>query len=315
MRGLLVTCMVLVLGWGPDGAAPACAATAQAAVAYVNGTPIRQLDLEIETYLVRTEANWVNRPLSEDRLSEMRLPIIETLIERELLFQVARRKKIDVAGRYIDQVLKELKQQRGWVQQPLNRMGMSDAELRARVRKGLIVQRLLYLDVLRYITLSESEIHRQAVRQAEAAGQELIRARHILIACGESDAAQRQEARRRIQEIHTTLQAGTPFALAAFDHSDCPSNVRGGDLGYLTRDEMIPTFAEAVSVLQPGQVSDIVSTRLGYHLIQLVDRRAEDEFGQVNARIRIERDLFFQKENSAIHAYVERLKAQADIRR
>jgi peptidyl-prolyl cis-trans isomerase C len=316
MRRLLAICTISVLGWILGGPVTACAASVEAPVAYVNTVPILQSDVAIETYLVRAESNWVNQPLSEDRLSELRLPIIETLIDRELLFQVARQKRIEVAARSVDLVLRDLKQQRGWVQQTLTRMGMTDAELKARVRKGLIVQRLLYLDVLRHITLSESEIRRHAAKRAEdIAGQEQIRARHILIACEPSDEAACQVARGRLQEILFKLQAGAPFALSAFDHSDCPSNIRGGDLGYLTRDQMVPGFAEAVSDLRPGQTSDVVRTRLGYHLIQLIDRRLEDDLGRVNFRNLIERDLLFQKENSAIQAYLDRLKQRAEIQR
>ncbi len=310
MRMLLLVGRVLVGMWLLAGVAAALAAGKDDRVADVNGVAIRWLDVEVESYLIRSESRRANRPLSEARLSELRQPIVDTLIERELLFQAARKKKIDVAGRAVDLAFKELKRTRGSAVNALKQMGLSDAELKARVRKGLVVQRLLYLDVLRYITRSESEPGPRTATPPEGDGDPVqVRVRHILAAADSDDG--RRAALERLQAVRRELDRGVPFALAAFDHSDCPSRNRGGDLGYLTYDELIPVFAEAVAALQPGMTSDVVATRLGYHLIQLVDRRS----GWFEDGPQAERTLRFQKERDAIQAYVDRLEERADIRR
>ncbi len=302
MHRMAAICMALAAVWFIGGAAIAPAAQAEQPVAQVNGAAVREQDVDLETYLVRGEARRVNRPLSEARLSELRPAIVETLIERELLYQTARRKRIDVAARAVDVAFKELKRMRGPLPQTFN---LTDADLKARVRKGLIVQRLLYLDVLRHISLSESEIEAFLAQPPESDAAPQVRVRHILIAG--------KDAAARIRAVQAKIETGTPFALAAFDYSDCPSKHRGGDLGYLTRDQMIPAFAAAVFAMQPGTISDIVETRQGYHLIELIDLRPAA--GPVPARPQAERDLLFKRESAAIEAYLLRLKAQADIRR
>jgi len=99
-----------------------------------------------------------------------------------------------------------------------------------------------------------------------------VRTRHILIKCDYSDMAANAEAFARIREIKAQLDDGADFDELAREHSeDTGSASRGGDLGYMTRDDLVDAYAEAAFKLKEGETSDIVRTSIGYHIIQLID--------------------------------------------
>ena len=99
---------------------------------------------------------------------------------------------------------------------------------------------------------------------------EQVRARHILIAKSDTD------ARSKADKLLADLKAGAPFEDLARAHSvDTGSAAKGGDLGLFTRGKMVKPFEEAAFALaQPGDLSNVVETQFGYHIIQLVERKA-----------------------------------------
>jgi parvulin-like peptidyl-prolyl isomerase len=101
-----------------------------------------------------------------------------------------------------------------------------------------------------------------------------VRARHILlgIKADDTDVAI-QDKRKKIEEILSEATSGGDFALLAQQHSEGPSSVRGGDLGFFRRGEMVPPFDSAAFALEVGDISGVVETRFGYHIIKVEERR------------------------------------------
>jgi len=101
----------------------------------------------------------------------------------------------------------------------------------------------------------------------------MIRTRHILIKCDFTDSAATAEAVARIRDIKVELEAGADFAELARKYSEDPGSAsRGGDLGYMTEDDLTDAYAEVALKLEKGEISDIVRTVYGLHIIQLTDR-------------------------------------------
>jgi parvulin-like peptidyl-prolyl isomerase len=78
----------------------------------------------------------------------------------------------------------------------------------------------------------------------------------------------KKEAATQIGELRVQIEGGAPFADIARDHSDCPSGAQGGDLGVFGRGQMVPEFEVATFAMNVGDLSDVVETDFGYHLIQ-----------------------------------------------
>jgi len=105
--------------------------------------------------------------------------------------------------------------------------------------------------------------------------EKMARARHILIKVAE-DATEEEKAKARqeIESIATRVKAGEDFAELARQYSEDPgSGSKGGDLGYNPKGRMVPEFDEVMFSLEPGQVSDIVETKFGFHIIKLLGTR------------------------------------------
>ena len=103
----------------------------------------------------------------------------------------------------------------------------------------------------------------------------MVRASHILVEVPpRGSAEQKKSARARLEQVRAQLAAGTDFALLAKQHSDCQSKSQGGDVGYFPRrGKMTEEFAAAAFLLPKGEVSGIVESEYGFHLIKVTDRK------------------------------------------
>ncbi len=131
-------------------------------------------------------------------------------------------------------------------------------------------------DIARDIEVDESQIEEKyKAYLAEVANREERKARHILLKAGK-DAAADDKVRKTLESIRGKLQSGASFAELARQYSeDGGSAADGGDLGWVATGDMVKPFEDALFGLEKGQLSDIVKTQFGYHLIQLEDIRSE----------------------------------------
>ncbi len=96
-----------------------------------------------------------------------------------------------------------------------------------------------------------------------------MKASQILIKADPAwDAAKKSAARKKIDEIRAKLKAGQDFESLARTYSEDPSGSKGGDLGYIRTGQVLKPFEDALFALKPGEVSDVVETSIGYHLIK-----------------------------------------------
>jgi len=126
----------------------------------------------------------------------------------------------------------------------------------------------------------------------------------------------RAEARQKIEEILKELKGGKDFAELARKYSEGPEAARGGDSGYVSRGSAaMPAIERAAFALKPGQTSDILETRRGFHIIKVTGRRPEGPvpFDEVKEAIRAK--LLAVARESRIQEYVAGLKVSSRIER
>jgi peptidyl-prolyl cis-trans isomerase C len=107
---------------------------------------------------------------------------------------------------------------------------------------------------------AEKQLYEDAVKSQTA--QEEVHARHILV-----------ETEDEAKAIVEQLKNGADFATLAKEKSKDPGSADGGDLGYFTKDQMVPEFAEVAFKMYPGQLSNPVKTQFGWHVIKVEDKR------------------------------------------
>lgn len=136
-------------------------------------------------------------------------------------------------------------------------------------------------------------------------------ARHILIKT--SAVMSDDEARQRLTLLRQRIVEGhEDFGLLARQNSQDATAPQGGDLGWLNPGETVPEFEQAMNALQPGQVSEPVQTRFGWHLIQVLERREKDVKDEVQ-RLQARRVLFERRSELAFDDYLEQLRDAAYI--
>jgi len=126
--------------------------------------------------------------------------------------------------------------------------------------------------------------------------QEQVRARHILIKVSpDADSQGVEEARNRAEEILALAKKGEDFASLAKKYSEGPTAEKGGDLGYFPRGMMVKEFEEAAFSLKPGELSTVVRTQFGFHIIKAEDVKQERTQSLDEVRKSIESTLRDQK--------------------
>jgi peptidyl-prolyl cis-trans isomerase D len=155
-------------------------------------------------------------------------------------------------------------------------------------------------DIAAGVQVTEDDLrkHYDEVAAERYAVAEQRRARHILIETGADAAA----ARKRAEGILARVRAGEDFASLARENSDDPgSKAAGGELGWAGRDAYVAPFADALFALQPGQVSDLVQSQFGYHIIQLEEVRpaTQKTFDEVRGEV----DADYRREQAQTRFY------------
>ena len=179
----------------------------------------------------------------------------------------------------------------------------------------MLIQKFLEEEVASQVELSDEELqefYNENPNYFETP--ESVSASHILIQLGEdASEADKAEALRKIEEVAAKVEAGEDFAELAKEFSEGPSAPDGGDLGSFQRGRMVPAFEEVAFNLEPGEVSGIVETQFGYHLIKVAEKTEAGTMDFEEAKEAIRGFLKQQKEQEAVTSYIENLKEEYTV--
>jgi len=143
---------------------------------------------------------------------------------------------------------------------------------------------------------------------------ETVRASHILIMADEkADDATKKAARAKIDGILKRAKAGEDFAALAKENSQDGSAAQGGDLGFFPRGQMVPPFDEAAFALKPGEMSGVVTTQFGYHIIKMMERKDATTVPFEQVKPQVLNFLSNQKKQDRVNAFIEEAKKRAKI--
>lgn len=193
--------------------------------------------------------------------------VLEDLISQEILIQKAEEKNIALEDSAVEEEIKEFKnttEKETNFKNYLKDMEITEDYFKEIYKKGMIISKLID----ETIVIEDKDIEEFHSTNKEKFIQ--IKARHILV-------EKEEEALAIIEE----LKSGADFAELAIAKSTGPSGPDGGDLGYFNKGQMVPEFEEAAFSLEPGQISGVVKTSFGYHVIKVEDKK--DTFEEILA--------------------------------
>ncbi len=291
----------------------------EGAIAVVNGTIVTDDDLEAELSIVKKQIPNVDK-MEEAQLASIRKEVLENFISREVLYQESQAKGIDVADgsveEKLDMVKKQFPDEEGF-RSMLEEMQLTETTIKPLLRKGLAIQKLIDEEVTDRVEISDKEAKEYYDKNPDLFKQpEKLHASHILIKVEpEGDEGKKVEGRKEIERIQKELKDGGDFAELAKKYSQCPSGPEGGDLGFFSRGQMVEAFEKAAFSLNPGEVSDIVETNFGYHLIKAGERQPETKTDYSEVKDKLSDYLKRMKVGEETNGYVEKLKKKAKIER
>jgi peptidyl-prolyl cis-trans isomerase C len=286
--------------------------------AVVNGVAISKddFDREMDFYLKR--ANQRGQQVPEAQMGMMKNQVLESLIDRELLFQETKKKGIkidptDVADEF--QKIKQRYDKPGEFEQLLSNMGLAESDVQRQIERGMAIQQLIDKEVRAKITMGDEEVKSYYEANPQLFQQpEQVKASHILIKVN-ADAPQEEKdkARKKIESVQKKAKKGEDFATLAKTYSEGPSGPNGGDLGYFRRGQMVKPFEDAAFNLNPNETSDIVETQFGYHLIKVVDKKPAQTVAYADVKEQLSEHLKKQRIDSEASAYIQNLRSGAKI--
>jgi peptidyl-prolyl cis-trans isomerase C len=197
----------------------------------------------------------------------------------------------------------------------LAKEGLTLDKVRRNIRKNLLVQAVVEQKILPQVKVTDEDI--QSLYQANQdkfKHDEMVGARHILIQVPkEASEEQKKAAQEKIASLRKELVEGKDFAEMAKANSNCPSRTKGGDLGYFEKGRMVPEFANVAFSLKEGEISEVVETSFGYHVIQVYGKKPAGTYPLEEVRDQVEKEVQNQKAWEAIMAYIQKLQKSAKI--
>jgi len=287
-------------------------------VAVVNGVKISAVDFDREVGRYQQQMSMMGQAPSPEQMTEIKDKVLNGLIDRELLSQQAEKEGIKVDKKEVDERIAALRQRfpnEEDFKKTLDRLGLTEAGLRAQFEKELAIKAMLDKKYAGKLDVTEAEMKKFYDDNPDFfKTPERVRASHILIKVDQgASEADKAKARQKIADIQKKVKKGEDFAALAKENSDCPSSSKGGDLDFFQRGQMVGPFQDAAFAMKVGDVSDIVETQFGYHLIKVTDKKDAGKISFEESKEKIKAHLGQQEMAQEVNKYVAELKKTAKI--
>ena len=284
-------------------------------VAVVNGVVITRTEFDRAVNFAQQRAMQSGKPVDDAQLNK---GVLEQLIGTELLYQESKKEGIKVDQKAVDERLEKWKKQfpdEEAYKKAMSAANLSKPQMREDITKGMTIEKLIVEKFVDKTTVPEKEIkayyesHLNLFKQPEQ-----VKASHILIKVDpKATESEKEDALKKIRDVQKKQIKGDDFAKLAKEYSEGPSNTKGGDLGFFKRGQMVPAFETVAFKLKPGEVSDIVKTRFGYHLIKVMDKKTESTVPYAEIKDRLGQYLKQEKVQKEIKQLVEKLRKDAKV--
>jgi len=292
MRDLIEILFALLLAAVASGASAQPAAVTRPAtttkaisvdrvVAIVNDEAITQHDIDDAKRVVLSQMKQQNvQPPAGDVLDKQ---VLERLITERSLLQFAKETGLRVDDTQIERAMQRIAQDNKLSPEDFRKAlaaeNITYDKYREDIRSELVMQRLREREVDSHLTVSDTEVEQYlSTLKAQNAGDGEYEIAHILVLVPEQASADQIEAkRRRAEEALRAVKSGGDFGQVAAGFSDASDALRGGNLGWRAGARLPTVFAEQVRKMKPGEVSPVLRSASGFHIVKLIDKRGKND--------------------------------------
>jgi peptidyl-prolyl cis-trans isomerase SurA len=248
-------------------------------VAVVNDEVITRQELSKRYAEVLQNLSRQNTPLPAREVLEKQL--LERMVTELALQQHARNTGIRVDPIQVERALQRIAAQNkldlASLAAALEKEGQSLDSMRSTIQNELLIARARERDVDNRVSVSDAEIEGYLQTQVQQGTETEYNFSHILVTVPENASPEQIQARRaRAEDILAQLARGVDFAQLSASHSDAPNALQGGAFGWRASGKMPALFVDALKPLQPGQISPLLKSSNGFHILKLNDKRGLD---------------------------------------
>jgi len=301
----------------PADAKPVKPEELPAVVARINGQDIKKEQLLDQAQRLRSQFPGAAQTPPNTQFYR---DVLNTLVAQTLLQQEAKKEGIAVSDAEVEQQITALRSRfpdAEKFKQALASQGLSEARLREEMHREGAVQKLVAAKVFSSVNITDAEAKAFYDKNQDKMKQPpQVHVRHILVKVDPSATdADKQKARAKAEDLLKRAQGGEDFAKLASENSDDPgSKTQGGDLSWMGPGRTVPPFDKAAFALtKPNEISPVVETDFGYHVIQLLERKEASAVPFEQAKARITEFLRQRQVQEKLQAHVEELKTKGKV--
>lgn len=286
-------------------------------VARVNGTTIARKELD-RALAVLVAQNRINPGSTADAVKDAQKAALEQLIFAELIYSEGLKAAPADLDKQVEARMTQNKERFGTPEEfenAIKESGISEKELTEITKKDLVITNFIETKIAPKVVVTDEEAKKfYDDNKAGLSEEPQVKASHILIGVeSAATAGQKEDARKKAESILKELKAGRDFAEAAKAYSTCPSKEQGGDLGFFGKGQMVPAFEQAAFSMKPGDVSEIVETQFGYHIIKVTDKKDAEPPKFEELKEKIVSYLKGQKTQKSVFDFVSNLRKEAKV--
>lgn len=289
----------------------------QKIVARVNGAPITEEELEgaIDTYI---PPGAFHGNIGGQKREEYIKPALEQLIEKELLFQEAKVRGMAVNDRDIDKIVKDAEKRfedKKGFDRALKASGLTLNEYREILKKDELIKKILKVEIEEKSRYSDKELEEYYnTNKSKFFRPEGFRIRHIFLKISPTALEkEKKEIKEKAKGLVKKAKAGEDFSGLAYKYSEEPYRVKGGDLGWVHKGRLEPAIEEAALKLKIGEVSGLIETISGYHIVKLEDKRPAEQLNFSDVKDSLRKELESKRYKEIKEIFMKKLEGKAKI--
>jgi peptidyl-prolyl cis-trans isomerase C len=288
-----------------------------AAVAKVNGVLLTEEDLD-EAMNEIVPAAAFHGAITDEKKIKYRPEAIQLLVDKELLYQEALALGMKVSKDRIRKAKEDRVKSMGGegvFKRALKQRGITEREYENKLERNFLIKDIKNAEMEDKAKISDEEVKAYYERNKKGyIRPDAFRLRHILISV-KPNATEEQRAQRlkRAEEALAKANAGQDIGELAWNYSDDPYRVKGGDLGLVHKGRLDPDLEKEVLKLQKGQLSGIIETIYGYHIVKVEDRVPGGQMSLSDVSDKIRSELKVKKLEELKDTYLARLREKAKI--
>jgi peptidyl-prolyl cis-trans isomerase C len=284
-------------------------------LAHVNSEKVTKVDFE--RLLRNIELN-NGGPVPAERRDDIYRRVLDELVTYTLLKQEAKARNITATDAEVEEQLSAMRQRAKTEEafkKALAARNMTLERLKADARVEIAIAKMMSAQVASAAEATDAEVRDFYDKNPDRFKRsETVRASHILLRVDPgADDATKKQTQAKIAAILKRAKSGEDFAALAKQNSDDGSAQQGGDLGYFPKEKMVKEFADVAFALKTGEISDVVTTQFGVHIIKVTDRKPGGTVPLEEVSPKLKEFLTEQKKQQQAQAFITEVKQKAKI--